>query len=335
MSSAKTGWIASEVTTCPIEYLLSPWIAKGCLSMVVGDPGSGKSTFTGWIARAASSCLWFAGTEESIPRMLVPRLRHLNCDLAAIRLMYGHEWRMPRDTSAILELCSVLHVTLIVADPIDSFLDERCSENSAQDIRSYLESWARLAEATGAAVIGVRHPGKEDGNIMPGSRAWRAVPRSIVQMVMSDRAAGRGILRHYKDSMGQGAASWHYQMSGDRGRPKSFTLGEEVDRSEDGLSEVSETQTIRRKVIEAARLIRCLFEGDRAPRVAELINWCARLGIGEKARDEAKRLLDVVCGPIVRGGEWVMSRRTDDWPTWVPGVESTPGVVSPAETAET
>ena len=202
-------------------------------------------------------------------------------------------------------------------------MDDDRNENSAQDVREFLESVQRVASETGVAVAGVRHPGKDRTNVMPGSRNWRAVPRVIVELTSDGATPERFLLRHYKNSLGPMAKARYYSLVGEGTSPRQFELGEEVCLTVVDLAAASDGPTGRRKLKEACRLLKHMFEEEANPSVQEYVNSCNRLGIGEKARDEAKRILAIWSVPSETRGVWVLKRFQEEWPDWLAADDET------------
>lgn len=329
------GRIASSLKAREVAWFLKPWIPKGMLSIVAGLPAVGKSTFLAWLLAQATRACVLPGYEEDVEVTTLPRLEANGADLGCIKFLDDKRYTLPRDERALIARLKEWGADILILDPIDSYLDDEMNENDGQAVRKFLESCASVAEKSKAAVVGVRHPGKDRTNVMPGSRQWRAVPRSIVELVNDGGYPAKYLVRHFKDSLGQDTRPREYHLVGERGKPRRFEFKAEVDRSLDELTKAADGPTGRAKVLEACKLIRHLFDVDEQPAVTDLVNQCRALGIGEHARDEARRLLGVTANPQSSGGKWVMYRTQKEWPAWLPA--STEGV-SPsggAETAET
>lgn len=329
------GRIAAMLTAKDVQWLLSPWIPRGMLSLVAGLPAVGKSTFLAWLISRAGRVVVLPGYEEDVEVTTLPRLVANGADLWQIRFLDDKRYTFPRDKKALVNRCKEWGAQLIVFDPIDSYLDDEMNENTGQDVRAFLESIAEVAKETGAAAVGVRHPGKDRINVMPGSRQWRAVPRSIVELVGDGGTPQRLMIRHFKDSLGQDAKPRQYRLEGERGKPRRFILDVEVDATLHDLALVASDPTGKRKIMDAAKLIKHLFEQEEKPAVQDLVAQCRLLGIGEHARDEAKRLLNIISTPLESGGKWVMMRPGKEWPKWLLDADTALPAVSPAETAET
>lgn len=316
------GRLASDLRPRGVQWLLQPWVPLEMLSLVIGLPSAGKSTFMAWLIAQAGCAVLLPGFEEVVEVTTLPRLLANGVNTRLLRILDDRDYRLPRDKKKIASILRGWEAQLLVLDPIDSYMEEELNENTGRDVRLLLESAAWIAAETGAAVVGVRHPGKDRTNPLPGSRQWRAVPRSIAELMSDGGNPPRLLIRHYKDSLGQDAKPREFRLEGERGRPRKFLLAGEVDATLNDLASAASDPSGRRKVLEAAQLIRHLFQQDEKPAVQELVAQCRLLGVGEHARDEAKRLLGIITAPLESGGKWVMFRQAKDWPSWLETADS-------------
>lgn len=215
----------SEYSPGSAEWFYQPYIPRGALTLVVGEGAVGKSSFVAWLLAQARSAIFFPGFEENFRVQTLPRLRIYATARDNINVVEGHDWRLPDAKTRLARLASMLTADLIVFDPISSYLVEGGSENDGAFVRGALEAASEVAAGSGAAIVGVRHPGKSAGNIMVGSREWRNVPRSIVQLQLDPGPPVRRLVRLFKDSLGQGESVREYTLKGEPGKPLMFELG--------------------------------------------------------------------------------------------------------------
>ena len=311
------GTVASMVKVRSIEWLLEPWIPRAMLTLVAGLPGVGKSTFLSWLVAQAKRACILPGYEEIPSLSLIPRLAANGADLESVRLLDSRRYSLPRNVKNIINNLKGWEADILIIDPLDSYMDDDKNENAASDVREFLEACTEIGEMTGAAIVGVRHPGKSHRNIMSGSKNWRAVPRVILELASDGGVPEKFLLKHYKNSLGGFAKPMYYTLEGEGKAPRRFVLGDEVCESIVDLAMAADGPTGRRKLTEACRLLKYMFEQEETPSVSEDVNACNRLGIGEKARDEAKRILAIFSVPSGVGSAWVMKRLDKEWPEWL------------------
>jgi len=309
---------ADQVEVKPVKWLVQPWITRSELSLIVGNPNVGKSTFVAWLLRFAENPVVFPGREESLSSKTIPRWKEAGVKLDRVRVLFDRDYRFPRDGAEIIRRCTEWGCDLIILDPIDSYYSDSISEIDGQAVREFLESLAMVADKTGAAVVGIRHPGKDPRNLLPGSRQWRAVPRTILQLAPHDDEAETYVCSFIRDSNGGGSLPWSYTLEQAHATvPRVFRWGKEVSREADKLTRSSESPTDRLKVVEACQLIYHLFTHGDDPTVQDFIRQCQALGIGERSRVHAQHLLGIRSRPADMGGAWVLIRHNPTWPDWL------------------
>jgi hypothetical protein len=198
------------------------------LSFLVGLPGSGKSTFLAYLMSKAKQTILLPGWEEDTGCMLVPRLKVNGVQLGTVRILTRPDWFVPSRLPRLAELVGKDRAELVVLDPVDDYLDDGINENDNLAVRVALTGLAQLAKRTGAAVVATRHPGKDPANVMVGSRAWRAVPRSILELIEDPGPPRRRLIQSFKDSLGQDVATRYFDLVGEPGSPRAFVLGNAV-----------------------------------------------------------------------------------------------------------
>lgn len=273
---------ASSIRATEVRWFLKPWIPCGELSFVVGDPGTGKSTFLAWLVAQARAAVVFPGHEESIGAMFRPRLVAHGADLDRVFLLTEPGWTFPGALKRTVNAARQVDADLIIMDPVDSYLDESVSHNDAQGIRSALEALSAVAAQTGAAVVAVRHPGKMAGNVCPGSRAWRAVPRMIVQLVVDGSTPPRRWLRAFKDSLGACPPDRFYDLVGaGAGQPRVFTPGGLVRPAVAETCGLGMDRVELKKLDIAVEMIKALLS-DGKQEAGFILNHARSIGIGDR-----------------------------------------------------
>lgn len=315
-ADTQRGRLASSIRGRKPEWLLDQWIPRATLSLVVGVPGSGKSCFAAMLTGLASHACILPGYEESVELCLIPRLEATGIDLNRVRVLDDKRYDLPNHERVLVQALIGWDADLLVLDPIDSYLPDGKNENDGKEVRTYLESLSRIATETGAAVVGIRHPGKERANVCPGSRQWRAVPRRIVQLDDDCGTPPTRIMRVYKPGLGIPPSPRRYELiPAENGVPK-VRLAAQVGAAHAELAAAVDGAAARSKLMEACQLVAHLFTLNERPRVEDLVSCCRSLGIGEHARDEAKRLMGVRSRPDDAGGSWFLFRSEKEWPDW-------------------
>jgi hypothetical protein len=292
------GELVATVARKSLEWFHRPYIPRGDVSGLVGRPSVGKSTYLAHLMSMAKHTLYFAG-EEDVGRSIRPRLEAAGAQLDTVRVIPPEEkWLMPVARDRLLGLIRQTRADLVVYDPVDDYLCEGFDENSSVPVRALLGQFRGVAEQTGAAVVLCRHPGKAADNVMPGSRAWYAYPRAVVQFVADQDTPPKRIVRMHKDGHGTNAPPRFFELVRSGDDPPRFVLGEvvapEVVELVAGVSDPLERSAVDR----ACDLIRRLLEPGRMDAKSARQHAEAE-GLNERAMQRAARQVGV---NVVREG---------------------------------
>jgi RecA-family ATPase len=203
-----------DVQPATITWLWYPYIAKGRITLVEGDPGVGKSWFTLAIAAAVSSGQMLPGVERQLPKgkvlllsgedglsdTVAPRLKSLGADPSRISILVEP---VTLDETGILRLEAAidrLNAVVCIIDPMQLFMGGTIDMNRANEVRQFMSGLHNMAERTGAAVVLVRHMRKAGGGKAIyaglGSIDFSAAVRSVMQVERGDD--GNRFVTHVK-----------------------------------------------------------------------------------------------------------------------------------------
>ncbi len=207
----------SEIVPVPVVWLWPGVIPIGKVSMLIGDPGLGKSYLTTHLAALLSTRLAFPGHPESArpnpaqtlfmsaeddpADTIVPRLLAHGADLAHVSFLEGVRHKNGDEGAIDLDksigaldhaLSAMSNPRLVVVDPISAYLGDADSNNNSQ-VRGLLKHVAALAAKHDCAVLLVSHLRKEGTERAvyraTGSLAFAAAARSV-WLVAKDNASG-------------------------------------------------------------------------------------------------------------------------------------------------
>jgi hypothetical protein len=205
------------VTARPVEWLWPSRIALGKLTLIVGDPGLGKSFITLDLASRVSKGMAFPDSpnsrrepggvvllsaEDDLADTIKPRLDAAGADVRRISAIATVKRFDPAKNAEVFEpfnltdnlpaLERAIRQTpdcrVVVIDPISAYLGGTDSHKNA-DVRGLLTPLSELAARHGVAVIAVTHLRKGDGPAMyraMGSLAFVAAARAAYA-VMKDK----------------------------------------------------------------------------------------------------------------------------------------------------
>jgi hypothetical protein len=169
----------SALGTRTLKWLWEPYIPRGKLVLLDGDPGVGKSLLTLDLAARLSrggdlpdgspsprSCVTLFLSEEDNPHDTIrPRAEAAGADLNNLVLLTaksGETMHFPADLPSLEAAIRSRRADLVVIDPLTAYLPEEVVVNSDQSIRAVMNRFAALAERTDCTLLLVRHLRKKE-----------------------------------------------------------------------------------------------------------------------------------------------------------------------------
>jgi RecA-family ATPase len=177
---------AAQIQAKPVNWLWKPWIARGAVTLLDGDPELGKSTIAldlaarvsrGWdmppaggpVEGAEPAGVLILSAEDSPEHTIRPRLDAAGTDVNQVIILdavrTGEEDRppiLPWDLGVIEAMVREHDIELVV-DPFMAFLDGEIDAHKDQDVRRCLHRLKLLAEKTNVAILIIRHLNKLAG----------------------------------------------------------------------------------------------------------------------------------------------------------------------------
>jgi hypothetical protein len=230
----------SEVRTRTARYVWAHGdkgrIQRGTLALFGGRPGSGKSTCSRWVAarftRGEMPGCWegepqnvaYVGSEESLEYTLTPGLDAAGADMSRVyfpmlRDDEGQSTRLmsARDEQLLGDWLIDNDIRVLIVDPVMSTISGKVDINRNNEVRAFIEPWARIAERIDGVVIGVAHLNKAPtGDVVAGingSSAFGEVARSVFGFAKDpDSEDGLRVMSQAKNSTGPEDLSLAYRI---------------------------------------------------------------------------------------------------------------------------
>ena len=201
---------ASDITPEAISWLWDGYLARGMLTLIAGNGGTGKTTIALTIAatvttggkwpdstRAPTGSVIVWSGEDAIAQTLVPRLREAGADLSRVYFVTNEDQVFdPATDMPALERAArrLPDLALVIIDPIVSMVQGDSHKNA--EVRRGLQPVLNLAADTGAAVVGITHyakntAGRSTADRVIGSVAFNAVARTVLATAMGSEGEGR------------------------------------------------------------------------------------------------------------------------------------------------
>lgn len=323
----------ADVEARAVEWLWQGRLAIGKVTLLGGNPGTGKSTIACDIeARISRGSPWPDGgspqagsvvifsAEDAIDDTLRPRLEAAGADLTRIHVVRavpvtnGSErtFSLQDDLARLREVVGRLgDVRLVRFDPITSYMGSGIDSHQTADVRAVLEPLARLADEMRVAVLAITHPPKTTQgraiNAFTGSLAFVAAAR-MAFICIEEPATERRLLLPVKNNLAPLPTGLGYEITTTilpggiatsavrwDGLPVTVTASEAIRAAEGGVK--------RDKLAEAtAFLQKQLAEG--AMSVNELFHLAEEHEVAEKTLRRAADKLGVVKQQAGFHGGW-------------------------------
>jgi hypothetical protein len=229
---------ASEIKPEAISWMWPGRIASGKVSVVVGEPGGGKSQVTMYKAATVSrGGNWCTGelcapgdvlifsAEDDPSDTIVPRLQAYGADLDRIHIIEGVKrnrteqfFNLKKDLDVLAEeLRARPQIKMIIIDPINSYLGDVDSHKDAA-VRGVLGPLAKLARDHHVAIVCVTHLNKSKDDTAPplnrimGSAAFGAAPRTAFLVAPDRDDPDRRLLLHLKTNVSKPCEGLAYRI---------------------------------------------------------------------------------------------------------------------------
>ncbi|RYZ77788.1 MAG: hypothetical protein EOP05_00555 [Proteobacteria bacterium] len=222
----------SNVKEEKTEFIWQPRIPKGCPTVLVGDPGVGKSYLTAWIAAqvtkgapltlddsnfAPGNVLIF-NMEDSLTSTIVGRVRTAGADLSKVWVVNDKVLLSIEGMRAIRSLIEKYQPALVVFDPLTSVIGSETQMNSANDVRDKMEFFIEISREFKLAVLVVMHSNKgaDHRDLIHralGSIDFVGAVRSMMLVVKSPGDSSIKLVGHVKANLTAPASTLFYQIS--------------------------------------------------------------------------------------------------------------------------
>jgi hypothetical protein len=176
----------ADVPPEPVKWLWKPYIPRRKITLVVGDPGDGKTWMVNAIAAAMTrgfglpdamregrqgtashpESVLYLTAEDGLADTIRPRLDGMGADCErffALTAARDGDAETPvtlRDIDVLDDALTQTHAALAAVDPLQAFMGDRIDMHRANETRPVLAALARLAEKHECAVVCICHLSK-------------------------------------------------------------------------------------------------------------------------------------------------------------------------------
>ncbi len=321
---------ASSIAPEPVTWAWSDRgegrIPAGSLSMATGREGTGKSSFGIWLtARITTGTLsgafyhrprpvFYVAVEDSWKYTLVPRFMAAGADLTMVgrfEVVTSEDdevmLSLPSDNDLLEKSVAEYRIALVVVDPLMSVIGEKIDTHRERETRSALDPLVKIADRTGAVILGIAHFNKSSGSdaasLITGSGAFKNVPRSVFGFAReADDGETARVMTQVKNSLGRDdLPSLAYEIQSVEiptakgpAHTGKFVFTGESDRSvHDILASAKADPEERTERTEAADWLRDYLEARGTVPSADVKRDAKRENIAERTLQRARRSLTV------------------------------------------
>jgi hypothetical protein len=325
------GTVMAEVEPVEVSWLWPGRIPLGRLTILDGDPGLGKSSVTldltarvtrgrampdGSIGLGAPAGVVLLGAEDGLADTVRPRLDAAGADctrvyaLTGVRDGHGRP-RLPTvaDVHAIRQAADAVGAVLLIVDPLSAYMGRGVDGHRDIDVRTALAELAALAEASGLAVLLIRHLAKSGGQNPlyrgGGSIAIIAAARSGLLLARDPDDADRLVLATTKGNLAPPQLSLGLRLVTTAGALRVDWTGVSARSAADLLATVDGAERSARDDAEDW-LREALAAGPRASR--DVQRDARADGVTERTLRRARESLGVIVerrGAVGSGQRWI------------------------------
>jgi hypothetical protein len=332
-----------------VEFLWDPYIPKGRITVLDGDPGLGKSFVTLDICARITAGIPFPNSgeadegrppapvlicncEDEVATTLLPRLRGAKADLKLVH--FGDSVQdgrgdmrfltLPNDEQFLAEAVLRIRPAIIVIDPIMAFLDETIRTQSDQSVRRALRGLKTIAENTGAAVLLVRHLNKGGGTKAiyrgGGSIGFVGLARSALLIARNPEAKDETLFLHTKSNIAKKGETLTFRLQFARGLGTVRWTGVSSLDGNQALREYEPPTEAEKAVL----FLKQILANGAEVYVGEVIAQAKALGIAPRSVTRAKGRLTIFTRKKSRNGRpasfWCLERKTPQLDEFLEGL---------------
>ena len=159
-----------------VDWLWYPYIPRGKLTIMQGDPGEGKTTLALQLAalvtrgfmygkseKELAGTVLFQSAEDGIRDTIIPRLMGMGADRSRINTIREDLMPLTLTDERLAKVMEIYSPDLLVIDPLQAYLGANVDMHRANEVRPVLSHVAELAEYYGTAVLLIGHMNKMTG----------------------------------------------------------------------------------------------------------------------------------------------------------------------------
>ena len=314
----------SDIETQPVSWLWKGYLPIGKITLLDGDPGTGKSTICYDLASRISSgepmpdgqegmqggVVIITG-EDGLQDTVKPRIEVAGGDtskivaLRGVRTDEGVSGFMLSDFIALEEAMKSVGARLVIVDPLMAFLPAGVNSWSDQSVRSVLTPLANFADEMGVCILVVRHLSKHGISHAlyrgGGSIGIIGIARVGLLAGVDPENENSRILACVKNNLAPKPPSLKYEMEpvGDYFRIRWVGVSEKT--ANDILVLSNENQSA---IDEAKEFLKDILSNGPV-KASDVFKQGREIGLSEKTIKRAKKMLEITSLKLDFSSGWV------------------------------
>jgi len=310
-----------DIESEQVEWLARPFLPRGKIVNLIGDPGVGKTSVALSIAAAISlgeklpwdnsklpalppSNVLFQSTEDGYGDTVKPRLEQLGADCSKIHCVDESQVPLSLDDGRIEKAIVAKNAVLTIFDPLQSYLNGGDMSGTAS-VRPILTNISEIAKRTNCTFLLITHLNKKGGKSLYrglGSIDITAIARSVIAVGKKPGDNEIRAMVHAKSNLAPLGDSYAFGFDENYG----LTWLGECDVTLDQLfdSKPNREADVTTALDVAISFLRTELENGSLPST-QILSDANMRGVSERTLKRAKQLLGVRSVQIKGGWLWV------------------------------
>jgi RecA-family ATPase len=207
-----------------IQWLWYPYIARGKVTIIQGEPGSSKTTMGLKIAACTTTGEAFPGepqnpfakprmpanviyqtAEDGLSDTIMNRLKHMNPDFSRIFVIDETNEPVTMMDDRIRQALNITKAELIILDPLTAYIGSKVNMNMANEVRPVMNRAVQFAKEFNAAVVIIAHMSKmtsaQAKNRLIGSIDFVGAARSVLTIGFNPNNPDQRALAQTKNNL--------------------------------------------------------------------------------------------------------------------------------------
>ncbi|MFI3249858.1 MAG: AAA family ATPase [Eubacteriales bacterium] len=302
----------SDIVSETVEWLWYPYIPKGKITIIQGDPGEGKTYLILGIASLLTRGeplfraekqepinVIYQTAEDGLADTIKPRLESLGADCRKILVVDESETPLSLCDQRIKESILKTKAKLLILDPLQAYLGAGVDMHRANEVRPVFQKLATVAQETGCAIVLIGHMNKGGAKGAYrglGSVDILAAARSVLLVARSPEEENVRIIAHIKSNLAPDGSSLAFTYeNGLRFLGESFL----------SVDELLGYEKTKRNPREKAKEFLLDILSENRVEALNIIKRSEKLNIGERTLKTAKKELGILSEKV--GNTWFWS----------------------------